>query len=712
MIIDPNKLYDGLLMAEAGVDSGNDPSLIGRNQVAMAVNVTFRGGKPVTRPPWERLHLTFPQDDAQTTQISKPVFTVENRWTTGFYQGCAFYEGIDPVDSGLIVARGGRLFIVKFRGSVQEVTEITASTAVTVLVSFARPIPNNQVTVTLSSVTAFNVGDGLVIDSGTYTVLSVDQSLGTAVLSYGGGGANATILAGTPVNDYQGLPVFLYDTNPDGVGTFVHIFKAKQYAIVCQIQPVPQNLLVFDGSSTRRLKGSAAIPTKELPPAFCGCYVANRIWLALPNRVSYMAGDIDGGSSDILHATENDLILQGGSFQVPAGAGQIAGISKTIVLDTSQGQGPVAIVARRSIWTNQAPTDRTTWQQLTYPIQTEAAVEFGAFGPYSIINVNADLWYRSPDGIRSFIIARRDFNSGWGNTPMSHEVGTILDADNQQFLMRCSKVLFDNRLLTTATPRMVSDGVIWKTVVPINFDEISGMFNKTNPSWEGAWTGLDIFQIAKCTVEDEDRCFAVVRGDPSKQKPMEIWELHTIGVDDQSYHTIEARHVNVLTPIDCRVDLRATSFETPMEPKLLQVAEWFQEEVYGNVNWTISFRPDNYPSFVPWHSVSVCFNTDACHQVCGEPYQGNPGYVPALETPRAPEDCLANGRVANLGYEFQARVRWTGHAKLKSIRLQAERALTALHNDPCQNVECSTLDTCDPLSGWLGYQISDPANIL
>ena len=46
---------------------------------------------------------------------------------------------------------------------------------------------------------------------------------------------------------------------------------------------------------------------------------------------------------------------------------------------------------------------------------------------------NGDALFRSVDGLRSLILARRDFDT-WGNVPQSREVQPTLDADNSSLL--------------------------------------------------------------------------------------------------------------------------------------------------------------------------------------------------------------------------------------------------------------------------------------
>src|SRR6185295_16706260 len=93
----------------------------------------------------------------------------------------------------------------------------------------------------------------------------------------------------------------------------------------------------------------------------------------------------------------------------------------------------------------------------------------------SFVLVNTDAWYRSLDGIRSFIMAQRQFNSGPGNTPMSNEIDQFIDSDSEQWLEWGSAVLFDNRLLQTVSPQMTPNGVYHRGLAVLDFTLTSSM---------------------------------------------------------------------------------------------------------------------------------------------------------------------------------------------------------------------------------------------
>jgi hypothetical protein len=101
------------------MDAGRDPSLIGKDQVAFALNTTFRGGFPRTRPYFVKHPITFLSEE-------------ERSWfETEIFQGMFFYSiqatpntVVSNTNAGyLIFCVGGRLWRIKPRSFVAE--EIT-----------------------------------------------------------------------------------------------------------------------------------------------------------------------------------------------------------------------------------------------------------------------------------------------------------------------------------------------------------------------------------------------------------------------------------------------------------------------------------------------------------------------------------------------------------------------------------------------------------
>lgn len=660
MLRDPDRRFDGQMDIPQGVDSGVSPSQITKQQVSFALNVTFRDKFPTNRPPYKGLYLTYESTQTQT------------RFNSGAFQAGFFYQSESGNSDCWLIMRGGRLFRVD--GITLSVAEITPySKPVKVATSFTVPAIGISVSVVFNDVGDIAQHETIVLDEGSYYVNSISGE--TLLLQYLGGAANAQVDSTTQAFR-DGAPLFTWDVNPS-TDMFAYIFAAENYAIVLQGTQLP---IIYDGTSTRRSKGD---PGREIPPGYVGAYINGRIWLALPNRRFYVAGDIVGDRSSgsqqhdyrdsVLKFTSNTYLNEGGSFSTLANNGLITAIIGSTQIDTSMGQGPVCIFTERSVFTNQAPVDAATWKDLAYPIQTVADTDYGALSPRSVVNVNSDTWYRSEDGVRSFIIARRNFNAGWGNTPMSQEMDRIIRNDSVALLSHCSAVVHDNRLLVTCSPSIGSDGVFHRGIIALNFDEVSGMFNKTAPAWEGLWTGLDVFQLVKGRQNNIECAWAICKGTDGST---EIWQLATAG-DFDSYDMLVGGKINRVTkPVQCFIETRSFNFGSGFELKKLLHPEIYVDWLQGTVNFDLRFRPDQYPCWIQWYTWSECNNNTNCNEQCGIPVDYKPGYRPLMRTPPAPETCLPSmGVPGNLGYEFQLRLGWTGKTRIKQIRLHAKAQL-------------------------------------
>lgn len=113
-----NRVVAGFSSLEGGQDSGRAPHLLSPNQVANAFNCTFRGGHPRPRPSWNKIPLTFVDQDGQPDTALRSGFQTDGRWQHGGYYRPDFG------DASLIAVIGGRFFKLNVGGNntVQEIT--------------------------------------------------------------------------------------------------------------------------------------------------------------------------------------------------------------------------------------------------------------------------------------------------------------------------------------------------------------------------------------------------------------------------------------------------------------------------------------------------------------------------------------------------------------------------------------------------------------
>lgn len=560
---EPLAIYDTLSQVARGMDSGTPPALIGRDQVSLAINTTFREKFPKPRPGIQKITLTG------------------ESFQTGRWQGASPY----------LAANNHPYIIASIGGNIIQ----------------------------------FDLYDNTV--------------------------RNLTTLSG--------------QINPSIVPK-TWMTQAEQFLVIQNGINIP---MIWDGAILRR-----AIPVSfggdELPVGCMMEYNNGRLAVVLPDRRSFAMGDLaysrTGNPSDLLGFTENLFIDGGGEFVMPSNAGFITAIRTVAVMDTTLGQGPLQIFGTNGSASFNAPFDRTQWQNLSSAIQSVSMLAPGPTSQEATISVNGDLWYRSRDGVRSFMIARRDHGT-WVNTPLSHEMDRVLDKDDPYLINFASSVDFDNRFLCTASPYRatttgVERGVAWRGLIALDFKPVSSMFDRTQPVWEGIWTGVQILQIMKVDCYGKDRCFIFAL---NSENVIELWELSKSNTSDA-----------VGVRINWTMETRRMGFQDNAETlkNLARTEQWW-ERVEGEFDWCVNYRPDGYlGGWLQLDCGSVCATTGMCAgPVCSAPIaplaQYRPRKISAGPTITDCEECV--DKPFRNGYEFQFQLVMDGAAQMRRFRAVA-----------------------------------------
>lgn len=428
-----------------------------------------------------------------------------------------------------------------------------------------------------------------------------------------------------------------------------------------------------DSRSSHQFNTPTTTPTKiynfpELPPGRQLTYGQNRITQAQPNGISFIVGDQVGGPSGspfyqfrdaVLKVSENDLLANGGFFPVPSNLGQISAICVTSQLDASLGQGPVMVVCPGGVFSCNLPSDRTIWNTLTTPIVADSLIGFGGLSQNSTIVVNGDLMFRAVDGIRSLIMARREFWS-WGNAPISFEMNRIIAQDTVTLLPYVSAVQFDNRMLMSCAPLNGPQGVYSQGLIALNFDPVSTLQGKGASVYDGLWTGLNVLQMIEGQFNGVHRCFAFTYS--TTEKTIQLYEI---------LKGSQGNYDNGDKPI-------TWSFETPVlyrDPNTkgyydlcsLEDGEFYVRDVVPGtqIDFKVEFRPDFSACWFPWHEFPYCNAPGSNAPIYGDrlglgkPYTMLPNKV--------------NYSNANFAHWFQLRFTINGHCTIMGMHISAAR---------------------------------------
>ncbi len=579
----PNWLYDSIGPFPSGMNSGLLPSQLPHDTLAYMTNGTVRGGYAHPRQPNRRLALDYGGDGV-----------LQERVESGRFQGSAFYRADDGTGS-LIASIGGRLFQFTPNGKTATVREITIAHNTIVQVGFA--VPAQGATVTIQVLSTVNLAANYEIKIGPYNyiIVSVDS---------------ATVLTVENVDDpgplaAAGAVLTFWDVNPAS-RTQAWLWQAEKWMIINDGQSVP---IFFDGATSRRSILVGVNP--ELPIARMGTYWMGRVWQAGPDGRTFLAGDAVGGASGtaayqfrdaVLHVTENTYLASNKVFYVPGNVGDITAIIGVPTLDTSLGQGPVQIYTPQLVFSCNAPTTLADWATVTNPILTVSA-QTGASGQYSTVLSNSDVISRPHYGVASLILGRREFQT-WGNVPISREVSAVLDRDDPALLAYSTAVIFDNRLLMSASPVFTQHGVYHRGWVALNFDLVSSLRGKSPSVWESVNTGIEILQFVKGLFNGVERCFAFVLYLGEQIQLWEVLPTMTESIDD-----------NDANPITWSLEtpgmFKQPDPRNPIYERIEDGFAWVQD-VRGRVDFEILWRPIEYPCWQRWTRFSICADRVAC----------------------------------------------------------------------------------------------------
>jgi hypothetical protein len=431
---------------------------------------------------------------------------------------------------------------------------------------------------------------------------------------------------------------------------------ANQYTLYCVSLPTGVD------TTTDIPAASTLQSLSELPIGRMGAYILGRNWICLADSRSYWASDLCGGSSGnqkynyrdaVLKSTENDTLNGGGFFTVPGN--DIRCIIGTAQLDTSLGQGPVGIGTPYAFFSNQAPFDRTEWAKLTTPLQTASVISNGPLGHKSTVAANGDTLYRALDGIRSMIMARRDINQ-WGNLPQSLELEPVLSADPVGLLIYGSAIVFDNRCLMTAAPSQSDRGVTHAKLAVLNFDLLSSLIQKQPSCYDGVWTGLDIFELVKGTFNGAERAFAFCL----ENNEIVLEELLTSSINTPDNDG--TNDVPIVWEFESPVLAFGDVDPQTRQYKSLMNGEIWIDKMYTDCKFEVFYRPDQYPTWIPWLSWTENLTAGA-----------SPNFRPrmGLGQPSSSKMDPSTNRPLPDGYYYQVKVVVTGQCSFVGGKFMA-----------------------------------------
>lgn len=403
--------------------------------------------------------------------------------------------------------------------------------------------------------------------------------------------------------------------------------QAAQYMIIQD--GVSRAIIYQHGKPTFRASNTPSNP--QVPVASIMAYGQGRLIVTVDGN-KIIAGDLYGSKypdpafpgkvagDEVIEFTENEVINEGGFFTVPTEFNQVQGMIFTQVGDTNAGQGMLVVGTESAYASFDTSLDRATWKNSNFGRINASGC--GWSGDRSGVNLNSDVWNRSPDGVRSLVQARRG-SFQWQNTPQSYEVSPILDDDSKTLLSYCSAVFFDRRLLMTVGPYFQGVTVAHQALAVMNFDGVSSLIQQTSPAWEGFWTGVRITEIMKQFQGSHERCFTFTRGQDDTNQ---LYEILAQGDFDQDCQAIPMF-----------VDTRAFDLSTPNFTNQLQNGFVWLNNLKGDIEFCAQYRPNYYPGWFQWDCFNYTFDYQTCTGQNCTLRNYKPGYVPGQALAEPPE---------------------------------------------------------------------------
>ena len=239
----------------------------------------------------------------------------------------------------------------------------------------------------------------------------------------------------------------------------VYMVQAENYLI---IQDGIGNPKIINGTEIRKSNYNFDDTPKEknieVPKGTNMAYGQGRLCVQI-NEKSIVIGDIflAYDLENILKFTETKILNEGGGFTVSGKLGNIVSLQFANVADTSTGDGPLLAICENGFTTFAINNPRNQWSNIA--IQKVQMLGTTIAGKDAFVNINEDIIYRSPEGIRSYAVGRSEANSGFRFSNISTEVSEYINNDNNYDLKYASLAHADNRMLALTNAKTIKTEV-------------------------------------------------------------------------------------------------------------------------------------------------------------------------------------------------------------------------------------------------------------
>ena len=648
------RLYDGYQTLAGGQDSGRDPAQIEKNQAARLNNMVCRGGVGAeTRPAfrsveleWENRDMTYYEDGQFNTATNRPPDLPQTSGT--LIPGRTYHIQLyNAGDDFLNVGASANAELITF---VATGTTPTVWTNESVLFQVHNAVPEQSVN---------NFHDGLFQCSSYYVP---HGSAPCIMVTIGGRLYQITPHPFTRVLSIKEVPLPYRGRSNIKLG---FMEQADKYHITQDGEAKP---IIYDGVSARRAKD------QEVPVGTHMAYGMGRLIVSV-NKHELEIGDLYGSNEGtdpgdaVIMFTETTFLKLGFRPAIAFALGEVTGLHFAPQQDSSVGDGELLAFSENGVSSFFLSQPREQWKDSDF--QRVTLLNIGGRGHSMIISFNGDLWFRSDDGWRSYRQARAEIQ-GWAHLPLSNEVRPYVELDTEDLLIYGSAINFNNRLISTCTPRTNQGRLYHNGLLSLDFDVLSSFGQASRPSWDGHWDGIKFLRLVCGKFHGVKRAFAFAIDEDGKNQ---IYELNP----DPGGEDFDG-------PIPWRLEMRSMDFGTPFNEKEVLGADGWIDEIDNSAVVTAEFKSDQEPDWQPWQTWPAINKIGECQEVtCGAVPTMRQGYYPRRTMGKPAVACNeATGRKTTRCFEFQVALSGTGHCRLKRFRLTAQELVeSGLAKDQC-----------------------------
>jgi len=616
------RIVDGQQDWTGGMDGSVVPHLASKNVVTAAINCTFRGGRPKTRPGYVQTFMlddpeAMPQDDGRPSS-SRTLFQAGIDWkgekSGNLFQGAVLYiNKKDSYKNYIVAVCSGRVFkIDPISGYIQRLKCITASGLKDFRFDAVRKCYFAQAEKYL--IIQNGVDKPLIFDGEFLNQAGVGPSDSVGQIA-------ASMPVGTLMAYGQGR---LFVASPDRTtfyaGDIVYGGSSSQVSI--SSSTVANNSTTITTSASHNFSDGSVVTISghSSDPDINGTHTITLlsattfsipIKLTTAGRGGFCVKANTGADTDLLRFTETTYLNEGGSFQFPSEMGRITGMIFQPISDTATGQGDLLVFGESGVVSFSVSIPREEWKN-SAGFQRITLSRIGSVCEKFLLPINNDIYFRASDGVRSYRNARADQESS-GETPFSTSVDAFMDFDTEYMYEASSATYFDNRLLFTVGPTENYKNVGNNPVqaVPIthkgfgvfDFNSMAKPGAEFTPVWDGLWTGLNTTQILSGQINRTPRRYAFSVNPTTAEN--ELWELYPWALYDYTLTSSGDR-------IQAAVETRGFDFGLPWNLKKLARMDLWISGFEGTTTMNVFYRPDGSSCWTLWHTFEVCAQNQTC----------------------------------------------------------------------------------------------------